>query len=460
MIKSPIHIFDNIGANCSIDNNSFIIGQNLTGYKTLSSEHVGHYVSYLIKSGDLWEVGLGLVKYENTKIIVERTRTTRSSNNDTQVVFSGSINQFYVFANEYNFNVGLNNCVSLNEDTDIENIRATYLVDLSDKNIQVNLPPATENQGLVLEFKGLGSKYLQVKSNNNTICILSDQQYIKLISNGESWISLVSNSQNDSVSSQAAITGISADIAYNALLENISGLISGSNLYLGNNGKLLIGASGEADAASIIPTSGNYPIVFNNTRVGSDFWVKGSGDKSLYFSYTGKLGINVPITVSPDSLSTLHVVNTLCGEGIRLENRNQCSPANMTLYHKPSTLPANNDIVSTINLSSKNSTNNQVDYAQIRSRALNSTSPATSGEFSIAVNSTNNNLLEIFKANRDGCYVSGVVSASSFKLSVPTTSGNLLMSDSSGNIMLTSVANSPIINLIDGGVVVFTGVLT
>ena len=168
----------------------------------------------------------------------------------------------------------------------------------------------------------------------------------------------------------------------------------------------------------------------------------------------------VPTTVSPDSLSTLHVVNTLCGEGIRLENRNQCSPANITLYHKPSTVPTNNDIVSTINLSSKNSTNNQVDYAQIRSRALNATSPSTSGEFSIAVNNTSNNLVEIFKVNRDGCYVSGVISASSFKLSVPTTSGNILMSDNSGNIMLTSVVNTPIINLIDGGVVVFTGVLT
>jgi hypothetical protein len=101
---------------------------------------------------------------------------------------------------------------------------------------------------------------------------------------------------------------------------------------------------------------------------------------------------------------------------------------------------------------------NGIHISQIVNRKITDNGPVQGKETIIYTNGVN--LLEIFKANRDGCYVSGVVSASSFKLSVPTTSGNLLMSDSSGNIMLTSVANSPIINLLDGGVVVFTGVLT
>ena len=174
-------------------------------------------------------------------------------------------------------------------------------------------------------------------------------------------------------------------------------------------------------------------------------------------------------------MSTLHIINTACGEGIRLENRNQCSPANITLYNKPQQLPDAGSIVSTINLSSKNSINQQIEFAQVRGRALSSVTNATSGEFSIAINSVNNQI-EVLTANAQqtniiaganrlrvstsGIDLIGNVRLSSLKWSLPASSGQILISDGNGNLVLTNVSNTPIMNILDGDIVVFTGVCT
>jgi hypothetical protein len=174
-------------------------------------------------------------------------------------------------------------------------------------------------------------------------------------------------------------------------------------------------------------------------------------------------------------VSTLHVVNTACGEGIRLENRNQCSTADITLYNRPQQLPDAGSIISSINLSSKNSTNQQVEFAQVRGRALSSVTNATSGEFSVAVNRINNQI-EILTANAEqtnivagtnrlkvstsGIDLIGNVRLSSLKWNLPSSSGQILISDSNGNLVLTNVSNTPIMNILDGDIVVFTGVCT
>jgi hypothetical protein len=261
--------------------------------------------------------------------------------------------------------------------------------------------------------------------------------------------------------------------ASGSLQYNDGSFIAGTDAYFKNN-KLLLGSVNEVSAHTILSTVGGSNTVFNNTRTAADFIVKGSGDKNLFFGYDGKLGINIPSGARPQT--SLHIINNACHEAIRLENRNQCYPANLTLYHKPSTLPADNSIVASINLSSKNSSNNQVDMAQLRGRALSANATSTSGELAFAVDkagiaveamvinadkttisATNNNRLQV---SSSGIYLSGSVNLSSLKWNGSNTSGLFLVSDGNGNIVLTTANNSPIIDLLEPAVVVFTGVCT
>jgi hypothetical protein len=73
------------------------------------------------------------------------------------------------------------------------------------------------------------------------------------------------------------------------------------------------------------------------------------------------------------------------------------------------------------------------------------------------ISATNNNSLSV---SSSGIYVNGSINLSSLKWSGSSASGLFLMSDSSGNIVLTNINNSPIINLLEPTLIVFTGVCT
>ncbi|MFN9902513.1 MAG: hypothetical protein ACK55Z_27775, partial [bacterium] len=62
-----------------------------------------------------------------------------------------------------------------------------------------------------------------------------------------------------------------------------------------------------------------------------------------------------------------------------------CYPANITLYHKPSSTIDNNTTVSQIKLAAKNSNGNQTNYARLEARATNTTSGSEKGAFDIIV---------------------------------------------------------------------------
>ena len=190
MNNQIIKIYDNIGSKFTQENNDLLIGASLSGFKTLSIQHCDSVVPYLVKNKEEWETGLGLVKSLNDKIYVERIRIIRSSNNDSQVDFSdlnSEDNRFYVFANEFNFSTNFHNAVQVSEDSTLESISATYLVDGQD-NLELTLPSASEKPGLTLEFKTNSSdKFCQLLSDNSPIILLKNS-YIKLISNGSEWV--------------------------------------------------------------------------------------------------------------------------------------------------------------------------------------------------------------------------------------------------------------------------------
>jgi hypothetical protein len=100
---------------------------------------------------------------------------------------------------------------------------------------------------------------------------------------------------------------------------------------------------------------------------------------------------------------------------------------------------------------------------------------SSSGEFSIAVNK-NNVLIESIITNPDytlikgsnnsihisssGINLEGPVQLSSLKWGSPITSGLFLATDNNNNLVLTPIANTPIIGLLDGEVIAFSGACT
>jgi hypothetical protein len=499
MNNKYIKLYDNIGSKFTVENSDILIGVALTGFKTLSIEHVGSVVPYLLKNKELWETGLGLVKNIDNKIYLERVKIVRSSNNDQIVDFSlnSNDNNFYLFANEYNFNTGFNNAIQINNNSTLEAISATYLIKLLN-NLELNLPSAKDHQGLSLDFKTDDGNYLCRLVDDNQEIILLKNNYCKIISDGNKWIELINLSQNDnggfSVNSLSSelFSSLSSDPqgSSGSLQYNNNGVFGEAPVYVGSNQKLLLGSTLESSSNAILPTSGNYPVVFNNQNLASDFIVKGSGDKNLFFGYEGRLGLNIPSGARPQT--SLHIVTNSCQEGLRLENRNQCYPANITLYHKPNSVISQNSTIGTINLSAKNSSSNQVDYVQLLARANSYTTNATKGEFAIKIEDSNSKI-EALKVNSSGTFISNSLYISSLKYTIPTTSGNVLMSDNNGNILLssinnipinistlkytqtassgnilisdgsgsiilTNVNNTPIIDLLDGAVITFTGI--
>lgn len=500
MINNTINILDNTGCFFDYENGQFILKNNIPGFLTLKSEDENKTLSYLCKNKDQYEAGIGKVSFNNHKLVLERIKVVSSSNNNQQVDFTNNNdNYFYSFANSYNFNTAFNNLIFKNDNFTVSNTRATYYVDLN-SDIEANLPEASSNENLVIEFKTTNhDKILKVKdSDNNLVLLLGPDAYCKIISDGSKWIQLVNISHDNGslsvsgLSNSELFSTLSSDPAGNSgsLQYNNGGVFGEAPIYLGPQRKLLLGDILEENANAILPTSGNYATVFNNQNLASDFIVKGSGDKNLFFGYDGRLGINIPALARPQT--SLHIVSNSCQEGIRLENRNQCYPANVTLYHKPNSIIQQNSVIGTINLSAKNSSSNQVDYVQLVAKANSYTTNATKGEFVVKLEDSNTKI-EALKINSSGTFVANNLYISSLKYTSPTTSGyllvtdnsgnvysrsintipinisslkytqpvssgNLLISDGNGNMILTNINNTPIIDLLDGGVVSFTGV--
>ena len=118
------------------------------------------------------------------------------------------------------------------------------------------------------------------------------------------------------------------------------------------------------------------------------------------FTYDGKLGLNIPSGLSPQTL--LHVVNSSCSEAIRVDNRTACVPANVTLFHKPSSDIADNTDIAEIDFSSVTSDDRtiSVDYVKIKGTAIEADSTNKKGELGIFV-SSGNSLSRTIQSNID-----------------------------------------------------------
>lgn len=458
MLNSTISILDGVCYSFSIENERIVLLQPHCGFKLVTENDINKLVPYLAKNNissieTQWEMGIGKIIKEGSVYSIEREKIVSSSDNNQKISFT-DVKQgtFYILANEFNFSTGFNNALYKNTNFTVGNTQAVYIIDNSQSDIEVDLIEASENQNLSIQFKILYPEseykaYVKKSNNFNWLTLGGTKTYCQIISYGLDWIKLVDDEtksiitekivEPQNVGIQAVSgSGLPGGGLY-SIQYNSSGSFDGTPVYYLNN-NLLLGGSGINLANSIIPLSTSGNIVLNNLNNSSDFIVKGSGDKNLFFGYDGKLGINIPSGLRPST--ALHIINNTCSDGIRLDNRNPCYSANLTLYHKPSTVPATGSTCSLINMAGKNSVSNQVNYVQLKSRILNSTVGQTSGEFVLSVENSGN-LLDVLTINRNMFRAS--IGSNSFEIS---QSGLNI----SGKILLSNFD-------IDGGIIAFSG---
>ena len=452
---SNVHVFENVGYLCKATNEKILLDRVLSGYNEFQESNVNTYVPYLIRDNQKqnYEIGLGKL-FKDTSYYIIREKVISSSNDNKEINITDG--QFFIFANEYNFNTAFNNVIVKNSDFDVENIRAIYIVDTSEQHVSAQLPDPKENPSLVVDFKNINNSLGKVKiyyKNSLLHTIEGLNKYATFASTGQDWVILQDNNNIQLKSFSAASAsefsaqsdpgGDTGELQYK--LDGTT--FDGANVFFGNDNKLLFGDSIESQANTILPTSGDNDVVFNQQYNDSNFSIYGSGEnknilfdsagglgvnvpdhldnptsgniifygedfvnagtsgvKNLFFTYDGRLGLNIPTGTEPYTLA--HFVNYNCVEGLRIENRTTCNSANITLYHKPPTVnvPANTD-AATISLSSKDSNGNKKEYARIIGRVLDYSSDSLKGAYVVAVGS-GSNLLQTFVSNADQTFIS------------------------------------------------------
>jgi len=445
MANKLVKVFDNIGFNFQTINGKISPIKTLTGFNGLNQNHVGYHIPYICRNKKLGllEIGIGDVQNDDTgNVVIKKHKIVVSSNNNNDVNFTNDNgNEFFIFANQNIFNSSISNVVVIDSNTIIDNVSAIYLADCSNQSVSVTLPEISNAENIVLEFKNISPNHNLIirDSNGGSVSILDNQKsYSKLVPTNNQWISLDNNNNTEYLSNQSlaepTFSAQSSPVGDDFSLQYKEGSnFANSNTYWDSvNNNLLLGADSASESYSILATSGNNPTILNQQKYNSDFIVNGSGNRNLFFSYDGRLGLNIPSGSRPSTI--FHVVNTICQEGFRLENRNTCHPANITLYHKPSTPITNGSVISQINLAGKNSDGNRVDYGAIEASAVNSSSSSAEGglQLKIAAGGTG---IKVFDSN----YSSTTVGYSGNNLTI-NRAGQTTLQNSGARVSLSATA--------------------
>ena len=452
-----MHIFDNIGCVFTTNNNNnFVILNNLPGYNNLNDTHVGSSIPYLVRniidnSNIEWEVGVGIVQKNDSAIVVADRSVVSSSNQNSMVNFSSKgSKQFYLFVNSLNFNTGFNNISFQNNSFTIDNIKTVYIVDTSTGYIEADLIDAAKNKALEIFFKVVGSGSLGIKHNDKTLLSLSNDDYASIISTGLDWVVLNTNNSNinslsfnddeNIFSAQSNPNGDDRSLQYNN-----SGSFAGANAYIGNNNKILLGSATESSAKVILPSSGTFDTIFNQTKESGNFIVYGSGNlpnypsRNLIFTHDGRFGLNMPSGIKPATV--FHIINNICQEDIRLENKSSCDfPAHIALYKNPYALTnADDNIIGKVSFSAKNSAGAKITYASIEAKTKSLAN--NDGQISLIV-SDGNSTKTTLTSHPD----STIISNGNGKIEVSSSGDSIVFDNSSiqlrsSNISIATTGN-------------------
>jgi hypothetical protein len=150
------------------------------------------------------------------------------------------------------------------------------------------------------------------------------------------------------------------------------------NLYLGSGTNV---SDTEFDIR--LSTEEGISTLFNASGNDIDFRVNASGRVGIHVDAdTGRVGIGTGQNIG----AALHVVSQCPNDGLRVETRTDCpTGVQIEFIHRPMTAPENNSIPVQINLAGRNDNSEDVNYARIISKALNTSNGSEVGELIFTV---------------------------------------------------------------------------
>lgn len=154
---------------------------------------------------------------------------------------------------------------------------------------------------------------------------------------------------------------------------------------------------------NIISDTFGVNTVFNRNGQNIDFAVSGTSSFLYYDASTGRLGLG---DKNPDA--ALHIIAPCAYDGLKIEGTTNCpTGVRLLLLHNPGISPESGSYPATIDLAGHDGNSQTINYAQIRSRVLDPTTSATSGEIIFNVDHTGT-LSTVFRANTANTVLGGL----------------------------------------------------
>lgn len=360
-------------------NGSLVLSGASSGYKTvLSSIGTDKRFTYYIYRTDSvfeWEIGVGYIVNNSGVILLNRERAISSSNNNNLVSFTTGSKLVETIVSEDRVNTSFLNVEAKTGNFTADYIPATYVIDASSSNVQVNLPEVSSYEdSVVLGFvlnKTIGDQYSQpnaivlVPSGTETISGASSydmsvrNDYLEIMSMPaqSGWVLLdpIQDSSNPYGNDG------SVQVKYDNAFSGVVGLN-----WDFNSSALLIGGTGNAVTADIIlPSGSNSTVVFNEQSLANDLRVEGSGSTHLLFIDGSENKIAINSTNAYDSLT----INSQYGNGLTI-HRSGVGPQ-ITIGNTSVSGLATNDIIGSIAFSGLNNSGNPIVYSKIYSTIEN-----------------------------------------------------------------------------------------
>lgn len=356
----------------------------------IGANNTFNYYIYRQDTNFEWEIGVGYVSSSGGVNQLVRQRVVASSNGNNFVGFTPGTKYVETILSQDRANTSFVNVVETASTFSPPYMPATYIVDASTANVQVNLPlVTTQSDPIVMGFmlnKTIGSVYEQpnaiqlVPSGTETIAgttgvdvsILNDYLQIVSVPSKSGWLLL------DPIQDATNPYGSEGTIQFKS-----NSAFSGVDEFTWHSSnKLLIGDSGVATADIVLPASSGQTTIFNQNLVDNDLRVAGSGNTHLLFVDGGLNRVGVNSSVVPDTLS----VNAGSAGGITI-SKSGVGPRILLSNTSVSGITSNN-VIGSVVFSGLNNSGNSVQYGSIKSIIEDNTDNA---EFSSLVIETVNN---------------------------------------------------------------------